>query len=32
MPTNILDIQNLNKKYHETEVLKDISETVKRAK
>ncbi|AVL00073.1 amino acid ABC transporter ATP-binding protein [Pediococcus inopinatus] len=30
MPTNILDIQNLNKKYHETEVLKDISETVKK--
>lgn len=30
MPTNILDIQNLNKKYHETEVLKDISETVEK--
>lgn len=28
MPTNILDIQKLNKKYHETEVLKNISETV----
>jgi len=30
MPTNILNIQNLNKKYHETEVLKDISETVEK--
>ncbi|WP_412990142.1 amino acid ABC transporter ATP-binding protein [Pediococcus siamensis] len=30
MPTKILDIQNLKKKYHETEVLKDISETVEK--
>ncbi|AMV59791.1 glutamine ABC transporter ATP-binding protein [Pediococcus damnosus LMG 28219] len=30
MPTNILDIKNLKKKYHDTEVLKDISETVEK--
>ncbi|WP_367365748.1 amino acid ABC transporter ATP-binding protein [Pediococcus parvulus] len=30
MPTKILDIQKLNKKYHETEVLKNISETVEK--
>ncbi|GEL14530.1 amino acid ABC transporter ATP-binding protein [Pediococcus cellicola] len=30
MPTKILDIQNLNKKYHDNEVLKDISETVEK--
>lgn len=30
MPTKILDIQKLNKKYHETEVLKNISEIVEK--
>ena len=30
MPPKILDIQKLNKKYHETEVLKNISETVEK--